>query len=600
MNDDRIRSALANGEPPRPDPTFVDRLEGRLVAELAEPGRTGRPRLQALVAVATAVVFLLAGGYLLRPQAGVDEPATPSILEPPTSPSSTLPTTASSAPTTTTVATTMPLGQISGALPDGTPFVINGADTPLVVEGISAAIVLDRPDGSSPVIGITQFNRIGQAVGGEWEVEFDLYDDIRAELGGSVDDLIAVSSVNGFPVLDLTPPLRFARDEEVPHFMQVMFEDFVVMRGCGPLAWRCSERGAVQVVPIDAVVAPAERPDLTEVWIQSDASRWRGDPSYLDPGPLSPRGDHFVAWTGSELLVYGGFPGDGDGTDGLTDGAAFNPATNQWRLMAAAPDGVGSSGAVWTGEEMVVVSGTETFAYDPELDRWRTVAGPAPIVGGRWDAVFDGTGVVAWLNSLPRTLARLDMEGGEWQELSAPPGRTDPWARTLRVIEGSVYAVTLDGDRCSGVSMHKLAESGWVEVPMPSLATETFAQCNLPQDSAVVDGRLLFWEARDHPAAVLDPATGEWTDIEGPPVGGCEGGSSSVVAGDRVYVESCGSFAVFDADTDSWSRVVLPGSLGFGFDAVWTGSELLMWGGPCCYGTGGPLSSIDAWRWSPP
>jgi hypothetical protein len=599
MNDDRIRSALANGEPPRPDPTFVDRLEGSLVAELAEPARRGRPQLQALVAVATAVVFLLAGGYLLRPQPGVDEPATPSILEPPTSLSTAAPTTVPETSTSTTTLAETWTGQLAGALPDGTPFVVF-ADEPLVVQGIEAAIVLDRPDGTSPVIGISGFSRTGTVDGGEWEFTVDLYDDIRAELGGSVDDMIDLSHVNGFPVLEVTPPLRLATHLEVPMHGGVEFEDFVVMNGCGPLAWRCSERGAVQIVPIDAVVAQAEQSDLTEVWIQSDASRWRGDPTYLDPGPLSPRGDHFVGWTGSEFLVYGGFPGDGDGTDGLTDGAVFNPATNQWRLMAAAPDGVGSSGAVWTGEEMVVVSGAETFAYDPELDRWRTVAGPAPIVGGRWDAVFDGTGVVAWLNSLPRTLARLDMEGGEWQELSAPPGRTDPWARTLRVIEGSVYAVTLDGDRCFGVSMHKLADSGWVEVPMPSLATETFAQCNLPQDSAVVDGRLLFWEARDHPAAVLDPATGEWTDIEGPPVGGCEGGSSSVVAGDRVYVDSCGGFGVFDADTDSWSRVVLPGRLGFGFDAVWTGEEILMWGNPCCYAGGSLLRSVDAWRWTPP
>jgi hypothetical protein len=582
MNDDRIRSMLTSRELPQPDPTFVDRLEGRLVAELAEPARRGRPRLQALVAVATAVVFLLAGGYLLRPQPAVDEPATPSILEPPTPPSSTLPTTASSAPTTTTVATATPLGQISGALPDGTPFVINGADTPLVVEGISAAIVLDRPDGSSPVIGITQFNRIGQAVGGEWEVEFDLYDDIRAELGGSVDDLIAVSSVNGFPVLDLNPPLRFARDEEVPLFMKVMFEDFVVMRGCGPLAWRCSERGAVQVVPIDAVVAPAERPDLTEMWIESDAPRSVADPSYLDPGPLDPRIRPITVWTGTEMLVYGGHT-QGDARPNV--GAGYDPSTQSWRTLAPAPDGDGSSVGVWTDRELVVISSLSTLAYQPELDRWRTVAEAPP--GDDWTAVFDGSGVVVWSRA---GVHRLPTGSDTWEPLPSIPFETEgSWARQFHVIDRAIYAIALE-QPCRSHRMAVLEDDAWRELPSAPPAIEGYARCNPPSDSAVVGGRLLVWEHMHRPALAFDPSTETWTEIATIPLAGCSP-TSNVVVDHLLVVESCGDAAVFDTQSGSWSRLELPGLIGFAASAVWTGSEVLVWNG---------WDPPDAWRWSPP
>jgi hypothetical protein len=604
MNDDRIRAALTNGAPPVPDPAFVDRLEGRLVAELAEPARRGRPRLQALVAVATAVVFLLAGGYLLRPQPNVAEPALPPVLESPDSPPASTDTTATSS---TTVMTTV-AGRISGALPDGTSFLITAPEAPLVVEGISAAIVLDRADGSSPVIGITSFNRIGRAGEGEWRVDIDLYDDIQAELGGSVDDMVGVFDVDGFPVLELTPPLRFATDDEVPLRMAVQFEGFSVIRGCGPTAWRCSWFGAVQVVPIDVERPEADPPGPAGVWIESLAPRWQGDPSYLDPGPLSPRGDHFVGWTGEELLVYGGFPGDGDGSDGLTDGAAFDPVTNQWRLIAAAPEGVGSSGAVWTGAEMVGMSGTDTFAYDPDLDRWRTVAGPAPVSGSKWEAVFDGTGVVAWLDMSPRTaagldtsprpLARLDLTNGQWLEVQPPPFESsEPWARSLRVVDGAVFAIGLSSEACTPYRVARLDGTAWEEVPPPPFA-EDYWECLNPGDSMGIDGRLVVWGSKDQRTASFDPDSVEWTELGALPLADC-GDASSLGVDDSVLVESCGVVAVLDLATGSWRQSFLPGSLGIGFDAVWTGDEILMWGNPCCYGTGRPLGSVDAWRWKP-
>jgi hypothetical protein len=50
---------------------------------------------------------------------------------------------------------------------------------------------------------------------------------------------------------------------------------------------------------------------------------------------------------------------------------------------------------------------------------------------------------------------------------------------------------------------------------------------------------------------------------------------------------------LYDAATEEWLPVDLPG-LGNEAQMVWTGEEVLAWGG-CCWG-----AVTDAWRWRPP
>ena len=89
----------------------------------------------------------------------------------------------------------------------------------------------------------------------------------------------------------------------------------------------------------------------------------RGVWSLLPPAPLRARGHAVAVWTGTEVLVWGGFaskglpPGD---EPERSDGAAYNPATRVWRVMAEAPfAGDGFTRAVWTGVEMIVLSGSD-------------------------------------------------------------------------------------------------------------------------------------------------------------------------------------------------------------------------------------------------
>src|SRR5262249_46241130 len=93
----------------------------------------------------------------------------------------------------------------------------------------------------------------------------------------------------------------------------------------------------------------------------------------------SPRIGHSAVWTGSEMIVWGGF----DGFNDVNSGGRYNPATDAWAPTntSNAPSVRETHTAVWTGTEMVVWGGARgdisTNAggrYNPATDTWRTIS----------------------------------------------------------------------------------------------------------------------------------------------------------------------------------------------------------------------------------
>jgi N-acetylneuraminic acid mutarotase len=136
-------------------------------------------------------------------------------------------------------------------------------------------------------------------------------------------------------------------------------------------------------------------------------NRWR----IVDPPPLRPRARPAIAWTGSAFVVWGGCDSgvgqcdDLPANDEFTDGAAYDPATDTWRLLPPAPLGsVDRPQATWTGREVVIWGGTPRpdkpgaygAAYDPGTNRWRTIA-QAPI-GPRSNhtMIWTGSQMLVW------------------------------------------------------------------------------------------------------------------------------------------------------------------------------------------------------------
>ncbi len=110
-----------------------------------------------------------------------------------------------------------------------------------------------------------------------------------------------------------------------------------------------------------------------------DAAAHRWQP--LPPSPLEGRSGSAFAWTGQELLIWGGWDGGFRDPPFFGDGAAYDPVAGTWRMLPAAPIDARAAFSVWTGEELIVWGSTDRgarrldgAAYNPATNAWRTIA----------------------------------------------------------------------------------------------------------------------------------------------------------------------------------------------------------------------------------
>ena len=93
----------------------------------------------------------------------------------------------------------------------------------------------------------------------------------------------------------------------------------------------------------------------------------------LPPAPVEPRRNHVAVWTGTEMVVWGGETGviGFDGARGavLADGAAYDPISDEWRMLPAAPGrGSADAVAVWAEEaKLMLVWGVDSFGQEVGL-----------------------------------------------------------------------------------------------------------------------------------------------------------------------------------------------------------------------------------------
>ena len=331
----------------------------------------------------------------------------------------------------------------------------------------------------------------------------------------------------------------------------------------------------------------------------------------LAEGPLSAGSHASAVWTGSEVLIAGGTDarpcppgagctGEGDTGGPLRDGAAYDPATDTWRTIAAAPAAFEVARTLWTGELMLVYDQSEPpasprlLAYEPRRDTWEQRSVPPRGGGGPF-------GEAAWTGELA-VLARMDGTGGDWTYDPA----TDSWAelpadpigcahsRTVVAAPGSLilFAVTcgdtenVDPPR-DQAARFDLATQRWRRLPGSDIAAGS--------NSWIVTGDLVVnpstlvadgggeVEAPGQPyplGGVLDLATEVWsrpTAIDPPD----EGERASTHLG---YQGPAGAWVVtegrlYEPVTGPW-HVIPPGpEVGGGRAAAWTGQEIVAWGG---------------------
>jgi hypothetical protein len=329
------------------------------------------------------------------------------------------------------------------------------------------------------------------------------------------------------------------------------------------------------------VATPAPHPSPVAGGDEAEPPGWRRGTA----GPLLHREDAALVWTGTELVVWGGDP-DGD------TGAAFDPKADQWRAIAPAPIPARCQGAsTWTGREVLVWGRacqltpgpspgrsrylTDGAAYDPIADRWRVLP-PGPIEGGSiTSSVWTGREWI--LFNAASAAGSFEPETGRWRTLSPVPhpfvSIVSQWTGREVVVLGTE---TLEkGPSIAGVAYRHWTAAldpttgRWRPLPEPSLELAA---------TAVWDGRrLIAWDQNLNSMA-LDPARGAgWEDLADLPVDFTDCSPQGARIGAVVFAEQCGQGALWRPWDETWERIPHPKSLAE--VPVWTGQDALFWTG---------------------
>jgi N-acetylneuraminic acid mutarotase len=273
----------------------------------------------------------------------------------------------------------------------------------------------------------------------------------------------------------------------------------------------------------------------------------------------SGRTGHTAVWTGSEMIVWGGWGGYALGI--LNTGGRYNPSTDSWTATstANAPTGRDYHTAAWTGSEMIVWGGQGDNSislnsggrYNPGTDTWTaTATSNAPSVRDSHTAVWTGNEMIVWggffydgANHWLKTGGRYNPSTDSWIATStsnAPIARhwhTAVWIGNEMIVWGGI-----DGS-------FPYSNTGGRYNPSTDNWTAT-SRTNAPS------GRLYH--------------TAVWTGSEMIVWGGRSNGTFGVNTGGR-----------YNPTINSWtatSTANAPDARAF-HSAVWTGSEMIVWGG---------------------
>jgi N-acetylneuraminic acid mutarotase len=351
----------------------------------------------------------------------------------------------------------------------------------------------------------------------------------------------------------------------------------------------------------------------------------------------SARESHTAVWTGSEMIVWGG-----RGSSPLhvtANGGRYDPVSDTWSVGAVnttnAPQARYYHIAVWTGSRMIVHGGSDGNAalvgggrYDPVSDSW-TPSARTPDERSKHTAVWTGSEMIIWggvrRSNLPSTNsgAIYDPALDAWQPTSltgAPAARSEHtavWTGNRMVVWGGLLA---SGQRTNTGGRYDPALDAWTDTSV------TAAPSARNEHVTVWTGNeMLVWGGTDasvSPSDCLaefaqgggryDPVQDVWTPmtlVDEPYMrksfDGVWTGTELVVWGGdthvpappycpRVYLDAGGRY---DPVLDRWRSTELVGAPArrIGHRMIWTGQEALVWGGNVD-GAGGRYNPVaDTW-----
>jgi len=314
---------------------------------------------------------------------------------------------------------------------------------------------------------------------------------------------------------------------------------------------------------------PLARESHTAVWTGSEMIVWGGfSPSALNTGArYAPATDswtatsitnapvgrafHTAVWTGTEMIVWGGEDGN---SSFLNTGGKYNPATNSWTATSTVnvPEGRAGHTAVWSNNEMIVWGGalppqdpTNTGGrYNPSTDSWiATTTANAPEERYSHTAIWTGSEMIAW-GGFDHFTGEVLNTGGRYNPA------TNSWTATSSV---NVPTPRLE---------HTAVWTGDEMIVWGGSLDTTGGRYNPGNDS---------WTSTSTVNAPSERAfhTAVWTGLEMIIWGGNDNNN---------YLNTGG---VYDPATDSWTVTtdINAPSMRAYHTAIWTGGEMIVWGG---------------------
>ena len=338
----------------------------------------------------------------------------------------------------------------------------------------------------------------------------------------------------------------------------------------------------------------------------------------------SGRSSHTAVWSGSEMIVWGGFGGSYFNT-----GGKYNPNTNSWTATGTtdAPTARSSHAAVWTGSEMIVWGGAGgSYAYsnvggryNPMTDSW-VPTGNTPTPRQRHTAVWTGSEMIVWGGFLQgggsdpfaNTGGRYTPSTDSWMATSttnAPTGRyvhTAVWTGTEMIVWGGY---NIDGYLNTG-GRYNPSTDIWAATSTSNAPLGRESHTAVWTGSQMIIWGGYFYDGIDHylnTGGKYSPSTDTWiaTNLTNAPAGrgvhtAVWTGSEMVVWGGADSVNYFNTGGRYNPSTDSWLATTTSNapSSRDSHRTVWTGSEMIVWGGfgGSYFNTGGKYNpNTNSW-----
>jgi N-acetylneuraminic acid mutarotase len=370
--------------------------------------------------------------------------------------------------------------------------------------------------------------------------------------------------------------------------------------GVAATAAACGGRNEQATPPTVSKSASATSPTATKPPVSPTPQTRIGTWERLPAAPISARAYAPISvWTGNEMLIYGSYTTLDDPETTL--GAAFNPASNTWRKLPAIPArGGGFEGhnvAVWTGTEMVV-RGIVNAALNPATNTWRPLADapaeapPVPSV-----MVWTGSQVLIWgggcCGGYDSSGAAYTPAKNSWEILPQSPlaGRytAGAWTGKELILAGGHDA---EGKVFADSAAYSPATRSWRRLPpLPEPRTAATAVWDGAEVLVVGGGGESERDPEDlySDGVAYNPATNRWRRL--PAMETSRIGHVAVWTGKQMLVwggETLGEGGLvtpphgvaYDPATDMWSPLPKSPLRGrIDATAVWTGTTMIVWGG---------------------